>query len=111
VPNFCIQEHFDAFSESWTRDLVTWHPKVDPTNGHLTLPDGPGFGIDLNVEVARTHPYDPKAYLNVFEEGWEKRIGTGRQAAPSTQPTRSKGRRMRDRGKVPEAHVRRSRDR
>jgi galactonate dehydratase len=111
VPNFCIQEHFDVFNESWTRDLVTWHPKIDPTNGHLTLPDGPGLGIDLNVEVARAHPYDPKAYLNVFEEGWEKRIGMGREAAPSPRPTRSKGRRMRDRGKVPEAHVRRSRDR
>ena len=26
VPNFLIQEHFDAFNEAWTRDLVTWHP-------------------------------------------------------------------------------------
>ena len=26
VPNFLIQEHFDAFNEPWTRDLVTWHP-------------------------------------------------------------------------------------
>ena len=60
VPNFLIQEHFDAFNEPWTRDLVTWHPTIDPKNGHLSLPDGPGLGIDLNVEVARAHPYDPQ---------------------------------------------------
>ena len=26
VPNFLIQEHFDAFNEPWTRELVSWHP-------------------------------------------------------------------------------------
>ncbi len=80
VPNFLIQEHFDAFNESWTRGLVTWHPEIDPRNGHLSLPDAPGLGIDLDVEVARAHPYDPKAYLNIFETGWERRLGTGRDA-------------------------------
>jgi len=78
VPNFLIQEHFDAFNEPWTRDLVTWHPTIDPATGHLSLPDAPGLGIDLNVEVAKAHPYDAKAYLNIFTEGWEKRLGTGR---------------------------------
>jgi galactonate dehydratase len=78
VPNFLIQEHFDAFNEPWTRDLVTWHPAIDRKTGHLSLPDAPGLGIDLNVEVAKAHPYDPKAYLNIFDEGWEKRLGTGR---------------------------------
>ena len=82
VPNFLIQEHFDAFNEPWTRDLVTWHPTIDPANGHLSLPDAPGLGIDLDVEVARAHPYDPKAYLNIFETGWERRLGTGREAEP-----------------------------
>lgn len=80
VPNFLIQEHFDAFNEPWTRDLVTWHPAIDPANGHLSLPDAPGLGIDLDVDVARAHPYDPKAYLNIFETGWERRLGTGRDA-------------------------------
>jgi galactonate dehydratase len=79
VPNFLIQEHFDAFNESWTRDLVTWHPTIDPANGHLSLPDAPGIGIELVDAVALAHPYDPKAYLNVHSEGWEKRLG---QKAP-----------------------------
>ena len=80
VPNFLIQEHFDAFNDPWTRDLVTWHPTVDPRNGHLSLPDAPGLGIDLDLEAIRRHPYDPHAYLNVHTEGWEKRLGTGRTA-------------------------------
>ena len=95
VPNFLIQEHFDAFNEPWTRDLVTWSPTIDPENGHLSLPDAPGLGIDLNVDVARAHPYDPKAYLNIFEEGWEKRLGTGRGSggkAPRRPVKRSRGR-------------------
>ena len=75
VPNFLIQEHFDAFNEPWVRDLVTWHPSIDPANGHLSLPDAPGLGIDVNMEVARAHPYDPRAYLNIYQDGWEKRLG------------------------------------
>ena len=81
VPNFLIQEHFDAFNDPWTRDLVTWHPTVDPGNGHLSLPDAPGLGIDLNIDVIKDHPYDPHAYLNVYAEGWEKRLGR-REGAP-----------------------------
>ena len=75
VQNFLIQEHFDAFNEPWTRDLVTWSPSINPANGHLSLPDAPGLGLELNDAVARAHPYDPKAYLNVHAEGWEKRLG------------------------------------
>lgn len=75
VPNFLIQEHFDPFNELWARELVTWAPSLDSTNGHLSLPTGPGLGVDLNIEVAREHPYDPTAYLNVHVTGWEKRLG------------------------------------
>jgi galactonate dehydratase len=80
VPNFLIQEHFDAFNEPWAADLVTWNPCIDPANGHMSLPDAPGLGIDLNVDVAKLHPYDPHAYLNVHESGWEKRLGQERPA-------------------------------
>jgi galactonate dehydratase len=76
VPNFLIQEHFDAFNDPWTRELVTWHPRVNPKTGHLSLPDAPGLGIDLNIEAIKQHPYDPHAYLNVHTKGWEKRLGT-----------------------------------
>ena len=78
VPNYLIQEHFDAFNDEWTRDLVTWHPDINPENGHLSIPTAPGLGIDLNLDVVRAHPYDPKSFFNTSEEGWEKRIGTAR---------------------------------
>jgi len=80
VENFLIQEHFDPFNEPWTKDLVTWAPTLDPSNGHLSLPTAPGLGLELNLKVARAHPYDPSAYLNVFAEGWEMRLGrTGKK--------------------------------
>jgi galactonate dehydratase len=75
VPNFLIQEHFDPFNAPWTRDLVTWHPDIDPQNGHLSLPEKPGLGLDLNLDVVREHPYDPDAYFDANKEGWEKRLG------------------------------------
>jgi galactonate dehydratase len=76
IPNFLIQEHFDAFNDPWTKDLVTWTPKLDSQNGYLSLPTGPGLGIDLNLEVVKQHPYDPTAFLDTTQKGWEKRLGT-----------------------------------
>ncbi len=78
IPNFLIQEHFDAFNEAWTRDLVTWTPELDPSNGHLSFPASPGLGIDLNLDVVKEHPYDPAAYFDTTQKGWEKRLGTKR---------------------------------
>lgn len=75
VPNFLIQEHFDPFNEPWTRDLVDWRPRIDAANGHLSLPEAPGLGVELDRDVAREHPYDPAACLNIHEEGWERRLG------------------------------------
>lgn len=77
VPNFLIQEHFDLFNEPWTRDLLSWAPTLDPDTGHLSLPDGPGLGVELDLAVAAEHPYDPAAYLDVSAEGWERRLGHG----------------------------------
>jgi len=78
IPNYLIQEHFDAFNEPWTRQLTTWVPNVNPETGHLPLPTAPGLGIDLNMDVVRGHGYDPDAFFNIHQEGWEKRIGTRR---------------------------------
>jgi galactonate dehydratase len=75
VPNFLIQEHFDAFNEPWTRELVIGFSSIDPVTGHLPIPSAPGLGVDLNLEVARAHPYNPKSFLEVGVEGWEKRLG------------------------------------
>jgi galactonate dehydratase len=78
VPNFLIQEHFDPFNEPWTSELTTWRPDLDPVSGRLSLPEGPGLGLDLDLDVVAAHPYDPRAYLDVYEEGWERRLGAQR---------------------------------
>jgi galactonate dehydratase len=75
VPNFLIQEHFDPFNESWTRELTTWQPDIDPQTGHLSLPEGPGLGLELNLDVVAAHPYEQSAYLDIFADGWERRLG------------------------------------
>jgi galactonate dehydratase len=85
VPNFLIQEHFDPFNEGWTKDLVTWVPELDPITGELSLPDGPGLGVDLNIDVARAHPYDPDAFLDVTAPTWEQRLGR-RDQGPVAEP-------------------------
>ena len=78
VPNFLTQEHFDPFNEPWTKDLVTWTPTLNPQDGHLSLPTGPGLGLDLNLDVVKQHPYSPDAYLAANEDGWWKRLGVGK---------------------------------
>jgi len=77
IPNFLIQEHFDPFNEAWVRSLVSWVPELDPATGELTLPTAPGLGVDLDLRVARDHPLDPAAFLDVTTAGWEMRTGSG----------------------------------
>ena len=83
VPNFLVQEYFDLFNEPWTTDLVTWAPQIDHATGELSLPDGSGLGVDLNLDVALAHPYDPNAFLDVTSEGWEHRLGSHEARTPS----------------------------
>ena len=40
---------------------------LDRQTGRLSLPDAPGLGIDLDLDVARAYPYDPRAYLDVVD--------------------------------------------
>jgi L-alanine-DL-glutamate epimerase-like enolase superfamily enzyme len=52
VPNFRILE-FDADEVPWRKDLVTHPVQID--QGELVLSDRPGWGLDINEEVARAH--------------------------------------------------------
>ena len=38
----------------WYDDLVTVTPTIE--NGYLLLPDGPGWGTEINEEAVRAHP-------------------------------------------------------
>jgi galactonate dehydratase len=53
VPNLRIME-YDADQVPWYDDLVTVRPRIE--DGHLLLPDGPGWGTEVNEEAVRAHP-------------------------------------------------------
>ncbi len=71
IPNFLIQENFDDSSEPWVWDVLQGVPRVE--NGYLTVPNSPGWGVELNEEEAAKHPYSEVYFLRLFEEGWETR--------------------------------------
>lgn len=73
TPNFFIHEIFDDFNSDWTQNILT-HP-VEVKNGYIELSDRPGWGAELNVELAKQHPYNPGNFLPLFRDGWEKRLG------------------------------------
>jgi galactonate dehydratase len=51
APNALIQESVRAFYRTWYRDLVTALPEV--ANGMITVPPGPGLGLELNPDLNR----------------------------------------------------------
>ena len=53
IPNFRIME-IDIDDVPWKDDLVTVPPIVK--DGCLTVPDGPGWGTELNEEAIAAHP-------------------------------------------------------
>lgn len=54
IPNFRIME-VDVDDVSWKDSLVTSVPQI--SNGAMTLPTTPGWGADINEEVAAAHPW------------------------------------------------------
>jgi L-alanine-DL-glutamate epimerase-like enolase superfamily enzyme len=53
IPNFRILE-FDEDEVPWRRQLLTNPFTVE--RGEFVLPAGPGWGADIDEEVARAHP-------------------------------------------------------
>lgn len=71
IPNFLIQENFDDSLEPWTWEVLSGVPRV--VDGALTVPDSPGWGVELDEDEAAKHPYSDTHFLRLFEEGWETR--------------------------------------
>jgi len=40
----------------WKDDLTTAQPEI--IDGYMTIPTVPGWGADLNEEIAREHPWN-----------------------------------------------------
>ena len=59
----------------WKDELTTAQPEI--VDGYMTVPTGPGWGADINEEVARAHPwngpnirgYDSPAYAEETPPG------------------------------------------
>jgi galactonate dehydratase len=54
LPNIRIME-IDVDDVPWKDDLTTSNPQI--VDGNMTVPTAPGWGTDLNEEVARAHPW------------------------------------------------------
>ena len=54
VPNLFIFE-YDFDDVPWRDELFGFEPKI--AEGMLALPIGPGWGVELNEDVARKHPW------------------------------------------------------
>jgi L-alanine-DL-glutamate epimerase-like enolase superfamily enzyme len=55
LPNVQIME-IDIDDVPWKQELVTNPPTIK--DGHILLPNGPGWGADINEEVLRAHPFE-----------------------------------------------------
>ena len=53
LPNFRIME-IDVDDVPWKDDIVTYVPEIE--DGYLKLPQGPGWGVELNEDAIREHP-------------------------------------------------------
>ena len=55
-PNFEILEIMYSDVE-WRRDVT--NEKLEYKDGFITIPDGPGLGIEIDEEACLAHPYQP----------------------------------------------------
>jgi galactonate dehydratase len=58
VPNFLIQEIPTAGAHVG-RAMLLQQQIEQPTDGFLDIPDGPGWGVDLDEGYIAAHPWDP----------------------------------------------------
>jgi Enolase C-terminal domain-like len=58
VPNLLMQEMFAPLDAPW-RDLVA-QPSIVIEDGYVSVPTGPGLGIELDVDEVLRHPFVPR---------------------------------------------------
>ena len=49
-----ILEHFNDFADAFVKEAGTPYPEV--RDGHFALPDGPGWGVDIDLDFILAHP-------------------------------------------------------
>ena len=88
TPNFKIQEHFNDFTESWVKTAAPGNPEV--VDGYFALPQGPGLGVKLNLDVVREHPQQ-RIFFNLFAENWHLRQAPLRSSIQDEQTSLPEG--------------------
>jgi galactonate dehydratase len=71
IPNFLVLESFADFDVPWRADLLASGTPV-LEEGAYVLPAAPGWGYEIDEEVARAHPGSTTARMNMFEGEWER---------------------------------------
>ena len=80
IPNARILE-YDVDDVPWRDELVHALPEISA--GELRIPDGPGWGVELNEDVLAAHPW-PRALVPVGRERAEPALERQRQAPVAT---------------------------
>ena len=68
TPNVLVQENFSEYDVLWRGELVNGWNLV--RQGEFALPEGPGFGIELNVEACARHPYRKNSFPSLWDRNW-----------------------------------------
>jgi galactonate dehydratase len=76
-----ILEHFNDFVDSEVKNAGSPYPEL--SEGSFSIPDAPGWGVDLDIEYMEKHPPVKSADgiildlgLNMFrDDNWQKRAG------------------------------------
>ena len=68
LPNVRIME-IDIDDVPWKDDLTTTTPEI--VDGYMTVPTSPGWGTDINEDVAKEHPWDENKLVSVTSHGYK----------------------------------------
>ena len=68
MPNVRIME-IDIDDVPWKDELTTAVPEI--IDGYMTVPTAPGWGADINEEVALAHPWDENSLAGVQASGYK----------------------------------------
>lgn len=74
IPNFMVQETFVDYDADWTVELL--EDPIVIEDGELQIPEGPGLGIELNMDAVLEHEFedwDEIDQIDLFKSGWEDR--------------------------------------
>lgn len=68
--NFKIQEHFNDFADEHVKQAAPGLPEV--VDGSFPLPQGPGLGVELDVDFIREHP-PQNPHFDLYAPDWQYR--------------------------------------